>query len=153
VAYITAADVQAEFKSVTFGSGAAVGSSAVTTFIAQEEAWLNAQIGGVISTPVGSSVTCFPLIQMLATKRVKARLLDILYVRSGETKTEQAGGATAASLRKEVDELVAQIRKREIPLDGATLQQSNGAVASYVLDQTDSDDEITPTFERDTDAW
>ncbi len=146
MAYTAVTDIEGEFKSVTFGSATAVTLTQVNEFIAQEEAAIDAAVGAVYVTPVTVGSQAVAVMKLMSTLMVKARVLDKLYVKSADQKTDQ--GTPAEDLRKRVAEMLKQIQKKIMPLPGASLISSVGGVRSYT-DDTQKDH----IFQRDVDQW
>jgi hypothetical protein len=140
--YTSSSAVQSEFKSVTFGVGTAVTSSDVDEFITQEETALEAEVSQIYEIPITGSRS-ISLMKMMSTLMVKARILDILPVKTGKPDADQGSGGEA--LRERVTAMLEKIQKKEIILTDATLRQSSGGVKSYT-----SDNDITPIFEKET---
>lgn len=152
MAYTSAALVQAEFKSITFSATTAITSDDVTEFIAQEEALLDAKVSKKYSTPITAPAAALSVMKMIATLYVKARILDILAVKTGDQKTEQ--GVSGASLREKADKLVEGIVDGSIKLSTASLAEGTDGVQDYVSQNTNSDGSaIEPTFNREDDLW
>ena len=143
--YTNKAAVEFEFKDISFDTNTAVTSSNVNEFIAQEEALLDAELSAVYIVPITASAS-LPIIKNLATLRVKARLLDILYVKTGNPDVDQGSGAEG--IRTHVKEILDRINSQALPLPGAVLVEATGGVKSYT-----STNGLTHTFQRDVDQW
>jgi hypothetical protein len=154
VAYTTAAAIQAEFKSLTFSGTTAVTSDDVTEFIAQEEAALDGRLAKKYVVPI-TGTEALKVAKMLSTLYVKARIMDILAVKTGDPKADQ--GSTGSSLRKRADEMVKQIVDGSFKLTDATSAESTDGVADYVSGNLDEGDceppSIARTFRRDFTQW
>jgi hypothetical protein len=149
MAYVTAALIQAEFKSLDVAAAAVITSAKVTEFIAQEEATLNGMVGTVYSCPVveATSPLSFAIMKMLATLMIKARVEDILRVKTGGKTPDQGGEAENPNYKKAM-ELIKKITDREMLLPDGTLAVSSGGVRSYT-----AENEVEHTFERETESW
>lgn len=145
MAYTTKTAIQSEFKDITFDTSTAVTSTDVNEFISQEEALLEAEIAAIYLTPITASGS-LPIMKNLSTMRVKARILDILYVKTGNPDVDQGSGAEG--IRENVQKILDKIKDKILILPGATLAESSGGVKSYV-----SANSVTHLFERDTDQW
>lgn len=126
--YADVSDVQTEFKSVTFSGSSAVTSTAVTGFINQAEAWIDAQIGTVYTTPVSGSSSLL-ILKMTTVQLVKARITDILQVKTGDVKVDQA--ASGKDMREAAEKMIKDLKDKQFILKDATLIRSSGGVNSY----------------------
>lgn len=144
--YTVATDIESEFKSITFGSDTAVTLTQVNEFIAQEEAAIDAEVGAVYVVPVTQGPQAVSLMKLMSQLMVKARVLDKLYVKTGDQKADQ--GVTSVDLRKRVADMLKRIVKKEVPLLGASLISTVGGVKSYT-----SDNNKEHIFQRDVDQW
>lgn len=144
--YSDVESVQREFKSVDFSdSNAAVDEDTVLEFIEQEEASIDSEIGTVYETPVtGSPATS--VMKRMSIFMVKARIIDLLSVKSGVQKADQGGGADA--YRQLVRDMLDRIKKKELILSGATLLESGGGVSSY-----SSSNSVEQVFQKDVEQW
>ena len=145
--YTSLQAVQAEFKSVQFTALTTITSTDVEGFIAEEEAHLDGEISAVYSVPVTGS-QAVSIMKKLATMRVKARILDILPVKTGKGDADQ--GAPGDGLREQVEKTLTKIIEKKMILPGATLRESSAGVKSYAVDE-DLDHEFPA--ESDTDVW
>lgn len=146
MAYAGTTDVQSEFKKINFAdTDAVVSTSEVTEFIAQEEAALNAEVGTVYVVPITDSGG-ISLMKRMSVFMVKARVLDLLYVKTGNEKTDQGSGGEA--YREIVRDMLDRIRKKELILSGAILAGSTGGVSSYSSAHC-----IDQVFKKDEQQW
>jgi hypothetical protein len=145
MAYASVADIQSEFKSITFGSSNAIGSATVLSWIAQEEAVLNAQIGTIYSTPVTATQAVL-VMQSMSILVVKARIMDTTMVKTGDKKAEQ--GNPGDSLRKKVQDMITSILNKTLLLSDATLRDASVGVKSY-----NNDNNIEQIFKKDSRQW
>lgn len=143
--YTQLEDIESEFKDASYDQDTAVTSDDICEFIRQEEALLNAQIATVYSTPVTGTIAT-AILKKLSTMLVKARVVDLMQVKSGNVDTEQ--GAAGDYLREQVAEILKKIIDKELLLIDATLNESSGGVKSY-----SSENSTDHLFERDTEQW
>lgn len=146
MAYTESSDIQGEFKSVIFGSTTAVTLTQVNEFIAQEEAAIDAEVGTVYTTPVTAGAGAVAVMKLISTLMVKARVLDKLYVKTGDQKADQ--GVDSTELKERAQELIKKIINRALLLPGASLISSSGGVRSYTADNNKKH-----TFKRGVDQW
>ncbi len=146
MAYVASSDIQDEFKSIDFTASPILTTAKVNKFISQEEATLNAKLGKRYKTPI-TGTNAILVVQGLSTKLVKGRCLDILQVKSGDTKTDQ--GVTGDSLRKQVWDLVDLILGKTMDLDGAELSTPGDGVSDF----NSSDSCVEHTFKRNRTQW
>jgi len=142
--YCVVADVQAEFKGITFSNGTAVTTARVEAFITQADAFINSRIGLVYQTPV-SSGDGLEVLKEISIKLVSHRIKKILEVKTGGTQADQG---EVANDRKEAIEMLNQIVVKELALAGATLLDSKLGITSYA---DDNDEEYT--FKKGVNQW
>ena len=147
MAYVTEALIEAEFKDIDFNASSAVTTSDITEFITQEEALLNAQVGTVYSVPIASasSPISFNICRLASTLMVKARILDILYVKSN-TEADQEN--TGDAIRLVAQGMIDKILSKTLLLYDATLAVGSGGVSSYA-----SENSYAGKFTMDDDQW
>lgn len=143
--YADIEDIQAEYKDLTFSDSTAVTEDDVCEFINQESNKLNAQMATVYVVPITGTISR-SIMKSLTTLLVKARIEDILQVKTGNTDTEQ--GPAGDGLRKQVADIIEKILKKDFLLVDATLGQSSGGVKSYSKDHN-----LTQKFRRFVDQW
>lgn len=145
--YAAVADIQAEFKSIDFSAtGAAISTADATEFITQEEAGLESEVSSVYSVPI-TGTKAIAVMKLMTTLMVKARILDILPVKTGSRPPEQ-GESESEKLRTRVTDMVEKIRKKEMMLIGAVLLESSGGIKSYAVDN-----DLDHTFLKGEDQW
>ena len=146
MAYCTVDEISSEFKNIDFtASNAAISSAEVASFITQEERAIESRIAGVYEIPVtGSHSTS--VVKLMNILMVKSRVQDILYIKTGQEKTDQ--GNTAVELRERVDAMIKDITERRLILTDATLANSAVGASSY-----NGSNSITPTFEKGSTQW
>lgn len=151
--YASSSDIASEFKSIDFSaSNAVISTTEVNNFIDQEEAAIESEVATVYTVPVTGS-KAIQLMKLMTIMMVKARILDILTVKSGKQTTDQ-GGSTSLDLRKRVfggegeDGMIQRIRKKDLRLVDAILAETTAGVTSYNVNNN-----ITPIFKRDCAQW
>lgn len=148
MSYAVFGDIQAEFKDITFASTTAVTDANVTEYIAQEEAALEAEVATIYVTPI-TGTKAISIMKKMTTLMVKARILDILPVKTGNRNPDQEDPAD--KLREQVmgeNGMLAKIKSKLLILVDATLLESTGGVKSYAVNN-----DLDHTFHRDTKEW
>jgi hypothetical protein len=146
--YTTVAAIQSEFKSVTFGASTAVTSTDVDEFITQEETALEAEVGTIYAIPI-TGAAGISIMKLMATLMVKARIVDLLQVKTGDAKADQVNSGEPLRDRVHGDNgLLTKIVSKKLTLTGATLVESSGGVKSYAVDN-----DLTPEFQSGVDQW
>lgn len=150
MAYAVYTDIQSEFKGITFGaSGTSVIQSEVTEFIAEEEAVINQMISKRYDTPV-TNATSILILKKIVIAFVSYRVANILYIKrevplpSDEMSQKLNYGASYRNAEK----LLNKIIDGKVPLHSDDLIAGATGISSYNVDN-----DILPTFERDTDQW
>lgn len=144
--YTSVSAIQSEFKSVTFTTTSAVTTDDVNEFINQEEAALESEVCSIYSVPIVSD-RGVAMMKLMATLMVKARIVDILQVKTGDAKADQA--SSGQPLRDRVKELMDKIISKKVQFSSdEPLVQSSGGVQSYA-----SSNDLTPEFRSGEDQW
>lgn len=146
MAYTSVDAVTAEFKGIIFSDTTSITADTVDEFISQEETLLDARVANKYIVPItGCEAT--KIMKRLSTMMVRARILDILQVKTGDIKTEQ--GITGSGLRDDVTDIIDMILDSTLPLSDATkVTTTNNGVTDF-----NSRNGITSLFERDTKQW
>ena len=143
MAYSTNADVQSEFKNLTYTSNG-ITSAEVDEFISQEDAYIDGMVGGKYATPITGSES-LKIIKTISIYLVANRVKTILAVKTGISKTEQDSVSSLASIAKEK---LKMIREGTLILSDATLARASDGVDSFAVS-----DDIKHVFDRDKDQW
>lgn len=148
MAYASLSDIQNEFKSVTFSSGSAPTDSAVTAFIAQEEAKLNARVGLKYVVPVDPTASPLStlILRSISVHLVTARIKEILKVKAADPKADQ--DARGGDPKKHALTVIDKIVSGEMPLPDAVLVSTANGVRSFVVDNSE-----VQVFTKDNDLW
>lgn len=126
MAYCTEANVQAEFKAISFGASTAVTSSQVAEFIAEVDAYIDGRIGLIYETPITGTASLL-IMRMISRRLVANRIKGILAVKTGNSSTDQDAKQDTS---EEVSELLEMIVNGEYRLSDATLRDSSNGVKS-----------------------
>lgn len=146
MAYATRAEVEGEFKDVTFSSTTAVSDTDADRFLVEEEAVLNGLLKTVYTVPITGTMA-LSICKMLLIKLVKARIVAIMEVKTGG-KTPDQGDPESKLIKDEVMGLIEKLQNKSMLLPDATFANSGSAVRSYA-----AENELEPTFEKDTESW
>lgn len=149
MAYAAYTDVQNEFKSVDFtDADAAVTSTEVTEFIAEEEAKINQTIANKYTTPVSDSTSVL-ILKAISIAFVAYRVASILDLVSqnplpdSDAKQQLNYGSAYRNAQKFLE----QIRTGKINLSSDDMNADQG------INDYNYANDISPTFERDADQW
>lgn len=145
MAYTTVSAIQDEFKNITFSASTYPTSTAVSEFITQEEYLLDAEVGTVYTTPITGTMA-LSVMKLMSTLMVKARVMEILTVKTGSSDEDQ--GNPADDLRQRVRDMLDKIKSKLLILSDETLLETSGGVRDY-----NSNNDITQTFKATTDQW
>lgn len=151
MAYIAQSDVVSEFKELTVSSSSAITPAKIAAFISEEEAILNGEVGTIYVVPIASTASSsFLVMQMMSKLLVKARILDQLFVKSGNPDVDQ--GNPADELRARVLDkdtgMLSRIKNRMLLLEDATLKEASAGVKSYNNSNSQS-----PVFRKGVNQW
>lgn len=147
-AYSIVADVQSEFKDITFGANGKVTSTEVTEFITQADEEINSYINNRYAIPVSSSISplASKLVKQLSIWLVTDRISKILKVKSETEKVDQQ--QNPASLRTRAVKILERLRKADQDLvDG---EQKNTTLGINSFTESNA---IEPCFGKETDQW
>lgn len=140
--YCTYSDVANEFKSLSFSSGT-IGSDEVSGFISQEEAIINGRLKKLYTTPITASDDLL-IVKCISIWKTAQRVGDILKVQSGSSKIKQE----TKSLGDKAEELLKSIINQDILLTGSARNNATGGVDDY-----NSNNDVEPQFESETEQW
>jgi len=144
MAYCTTANVQSEFKDITFSASTSITSTEISDFIDQADAEINGRVGLVYVTPITGSIALL-IIKSISIGIVTQRVKDILAVKTGNPDVEQEGRTNSAiAARKMLDEIVSG----KMLLTDAVKRSSGDGVKSYT-----SINNIEHVFEKETNQW
>lgn len=146
-AYAAAADVEAEFKSISFsGSGAQVTTTEVNEWIDQAEAEINGRIAARYSVPVSGSESLKILKQItiwLCADRVK----DVMEMKKVSTE-ELKQDVRVPGLYEKAKKMLKDIVSGELLLSDADLANAHQGISSFAtsLDEPHQ-------FKKGEDQW
>lgn len=144
-AYCEVADVQAEFKSITFESDDAVKEESIETFIDQATAEIDATLSVTYVVPVTAGPSALLLLKQICTWLAAQRVKDIIEVKNARTEVEQDVRKDMAALARK---MLMQIVKGDIQLMGADLAATTQMVHTFTSSNTSP-----RIFKKNEDQW
>lgn len=145
--YAAIADIQTEFKNMTFNSASPVTDTQVTAFIGQASAYIDSTVGMKYELPIVASAA-LSVLKNICVFIVVERLKPLLKIDTGGSKGNQA--PQTSNLRTVADQMLKDIQsnKTDLAVLGAVLRSSgDGADSNNVRNS------ITPRFKSDEDQW
>lgn len=144
--YCALADVQAEFKSITFSSTTAVTDTEVNGFIDDSSAVMDSRLALRYQTPVTGAVS-LSVLKVICSQMVAERIRKIIAVKTGNKDTDQAAGSAPKPKNTPEDMLQMIVDGTMMLVDANLIQASNG-IKSYTYTNN-----VTPKFQRGTKQW
>lgn len=144
--YCVIADVQAEFKSITFSPTTAVTDTEVNAYIADASALMDARLALRYQTPVTGAVS-LSVLKVICARKVANHIRKILAVKTGNKDTEQALGTDQKQKASPEDMLQMIVDGTMMLVDADLIQASNGIKSYTYTNQTER------TFTRDSKQW
>ena len=145
MAYITATEIQSEFRNTDFDTDTDITTVEVTQFITEYEAYIDARISGVYSIPVDAGYTsAINVLKIISKYFVVAKVKTILSQDSTaqDDKERYLSGRYVKSAEAMLDKIVNnEMPLPEVPRVGGTPSSHN------------SDNNLETTFKRNTDQW
>ncbi len=163
-AYFTVADVQSEFRSITFSTTTTPTLATVTAFVAQACVEIETKVGMKYAVPV-TAADAVTLLQQIGISLVAGRVKNILPVKTGSEEVNTGGrGRPGDAMIKWARDTLEQIRLGNLALQGATLAGSADGVVSGIgnavtgdqdADTGEGSQQTAPyhIFRRDFDQW
>lgn len=135
MAYSVVADVQAEFKNLTFSSSTYPTDTSVTAFIAQADAFIDSKLGMKYVVPI-TAAQALLIVKTISVWLVAARVKEIIRVKLGATAVEQE--TREGDLRQMALDMLKEYIGPEFTsiLPGADLASASDGVRSYVVDNS-----------------
>lgn len=147
MAYTTIANVQADFKDMTFSSTTNVTDADVTQFIVEADALINSYVGQVYQVPVTASASSLALLSLFSRTLVADRIKKIIEVKQLTNNKFNLEGRGAYSTKDVMAQLSA-IRDQDLNLDGATLLDAHDGFFS-----SNASAGIVPEITKSTKEW
>jgi phage gp36-like protein len=148
MSYATVADIESEFKSIDFTTGALV-TSEVTEFLNQTDALIDAYLNQRYVLPITDADSLL-ILKKIEIDFVAYRVAKILNLKKEIPLPDKSviQDLNNAASFKQSKELLEKIFDGEVILPGATPKASSGGFSDY-----NSANSIEPIFERDTKQW
>lgn len=150
MSYCSAADVQNEFKNLTFGASTTPTDTQVAAFCDQESAKIDAKLAARFVTPITGAVS-LALLKPFAIALVANRVAAILRVKTGDKGIDQ--GPSVFMSRKDAEAGIQAMYEGKIQLLDATLISGADGVRSWVGDAGTDDVSNVPNFNRGVAQW
>ncbi len=132
MAYTTAAEIEADFKDMTFTSTSNVKTDDVTQFIVEADALINAYVGARYTVPVTSG-DGLNLLKLLSRSLVAQRVKALLEVKQDTSKDANQSVKGVLLSAKEVMAILSDIKNDILQLSGAaSLVSSSGFYSNNV---------------------
>ena len=143
MAYSTNANIQSEFKNLTYTSNG-ITSAEVDGFIEQEDAFIDGIIGRKYVVPATGTYT-LRILKTISIQLVVSRIKRILAVKTGRPELDQDSSSNLFAMAKTKLDDIAEGR---LILSDATLAEANDGVDSFAVS-----DDIKHIFKRDEQQW
>lgn len=148
MAYCTASDVQADFKSVVFNSTSNVTSTAVTQFIVEADALINSFVGARWTTPITADASSLALMSLYSRTLVADRIRGIL-ANNQKTNTDANQQVKSDGFSvKDVMLALNAIKNGDMQLSGASLLLPNAGFNS-----NNYNNGVQPVFNKQVRQW
>jgi hypothetical protein len=126
MAYSDLAQVQAEFKDITFDVNTPVTPAEVDRFLEEASAYINSRLGLLYQTPVLGTQAAIVL-RTIETYLVKSRILSIMKVKAGIGVAEQESDDPGSQGLRMLDEIISG----KLTLTDAQILTGAAGVRSY----------------------
>jgi Holliday junction resolvasome RuvABC endonuclease subunit len=148
MAYASNAEIEADFKDITFTASTNVKTADVTQFIVEADGLINSYVGTVYVVPVVVAGEGLNLLKLLCRSLVTARIKKLM-----EVKQETSGDANQNVLSvllsvSQVMAILKEIQKKDIALAGAVALTSGGGFYS-----NNAANDVAPVVEKDSRQW
>lgn len=148
MAYSVAADIEADFKDLSFTTTSNVKAADVTQFIVEADALINAYVGTVYTVPVVTAGEGLSLLQLLSRSLVTARVKRIMEVKQDKNPDPSQNVVGVLLSPTAVMKILNDIQQKNIALSGASpLTSGLGFVSANV------DNSVCPTIKKDCKQW
>ncbi len=148
MSYCTVADIQNDFKTITFASSGFITSAAVTQFIVEAQALIDSYVGSRWVTPITADVSSLALMSLYCRTLVSARVRGILANKqTTNADGNQNAGYEGLSVKDIMNGLVA-IQQGNMQLSGATLLLQGGGFFS-----NNQQSGLQPRFQKSRRQW
>ena len=151
MSYSVAADIESEFKSLSFSaSGSGITTAEVTEYIAQEDAAIESILSRVYVVPI-TGTTALSIVKKISIDRTAFRVAKILNMKKSLPIPDQL---VAQELNEGAAYLESEKLLRELQAGTASLIDApRVGDTAQGLSSYNATNGITPTFERGVDQW
>lgn len=151
MAYAEIADIESNFKDLTFAQDKFITPTDVEGFITQAEGVINTYLGMRYLVPVASGEQTLNLLKLFVVTLVSERVKGILEVKQGTNSgANQNVKSEKGFTSKDVMEMLKKISTGDMPLTDQTLLAGNGAGVFYSNNYSNN---VTPVFKKDVETW
>ncbi len=148
MAYATDAEIQADFKDLTFSTTTNVKTADVVQFIVEADALIDAYVGTVYTVPVTTAGAGLSLLKLLSRSLVAARIKRIMEVKQEKNADPSQNVVGVLLSPTAVMKILTDIQKQVIALAGAAALVSGGGFFSENVNC-----DVEPVIEKDTKQW
>lgn len=145
--YCVLADVQAEFKNITFSAGLNVTDTTVTQFIAEGSALIDTYVGGRYATPI-TGPNSLLVMSLYCRTLVADRIRGILETKQVTNTDSNQNAKNPGLSTSDVIKALIQIQNGNTVLSDATLQNLNASFFS-----NNSQNGVQPRFRKNRRQW
>lgn len=147
MAYTTVAEIQADFKSMTFSPTSNVTDSAVTEFIVEADSLINSYVGTVYVVPVTTG-DGLNLLKLLSRSLVSARIKRIMEVKQDKNPDPSQNVLGVLLSPTAVMKILTDIKSQTAALAGAVLLAASGGFFSANVSN-----DVCPRMKKDEKQW
>jgi hypothetical protein len=147
MAYCSATEVAADFKSITFTSTDNISDTDVAGFITEADALINAYVGSVYTVPVASG-DGLNLLKLLSRSLCAARIKKIMEVKQEKSADANQNVVSVLLPPDKVLSILKDIQAKKVALAGAVDLVSGGGFYSANVANS-----VEPVLEKDTKQW
>ncbi len=145
MAYCLAADIESEFKDISFSvAGSLLATAEVTAIIAQHDAFIDSYLANLYETPI-TGTQALLIMKMLSVALTKIRVIDILEMRGVQASKSQVKETMKYD---QVTKYLENLQKGKNKLTDATLVSSTGGMTVSCIS-----DDYSPTFNTCRQQW
>lgn len=148
MAYTTTAEIEADFKDLTFSTTSNVKTADVTQFIVEADALINSYVGARYIVPVTTSGEGLSLLKFLSRSLVSGRIKKIMEVKQEKSADANQNVVGVYLSATQVMKILSDIKDDVLSLAGAALLVSNQGFNSYNVTN-----DIAPVIEKDLKQW
>lgn len=147
MAYTTKAEIEADFKEISFSTDTLVKEADVTQFIVEADSLINSYVGTVYTVPVaaGEGLNLLKLLsRSLVASRIK-RIMEVVQDKSTDANQSVVGVLLSVA---QVIKILENIQNKKVTLAGASALTSTGGFYSK-----NASDDVEPVIKKDCKQW